>query len=209
MFVLYILLNNAKDLIVNYDSFDNFDDFVECLDFGNYFDVMSGLIDFLKEKKKKREGDYDKKIEFLKEDKKFKILFSGHSCSDILELEFKNLKSLIGKLNTQLCCMDVIPSCEDIDHTKEGYGFQLSRIWLGDSHRIAFTRRKDVTIILGIAKKTGRDLDYTRYDSVASHAEQIYRDADLFSEGMLPFDNPHFSTVDYLQNFCDNLDKKI
>lgn len=209
LFVLYLLFRNSKDFIINYDVFDNLDELFECLDVGNYFDIMSDLIDFMEDKRKKREDEYERKLDFLKDNNKFKILFSGHACDDIVELEPKTLKSFLGKLNTQFCCLDVIPSSEDIGHTKDLYDFQLSRIRLGDSHRIAYTRRKNVTIILGVTKKTGRDLDYTRYDSVASHANQIYYDADLFSQGMLPGNNPHFNIVGYLQEFSNNMDKTV
>ena len=92
---------------------------------------------------------------------------------------------------------------ERIDHVKDLYHFPISRIQFADDYRIAYLRKDNVTAILGVSLKTGKPIDYTRYDSVARNDVQIYNEIELFKNGQLPSDHPHFNTMNFLQDFYD------
>lgn len=127
---------------------------------------------------------------------KYKLLFSGFSLEDVKSLDKKTTKILVEKLNDFLLELDKLPGAEGIDHVREKYNIPLLRIRLGDDYRICFFRKKGVTIVLGVEFKTGKDLNYTRYDFVAKKIDSVYSEVDLLNAGELPSESEHNKVID-------------
>lgn len=200
LFALYVILKNAQDLICGFDLYDgDINTLYDELNNNGYFEDILSMIDYLEEKRALREEQEENELDFLNPDNKYKILFTGFAHKDILSLEKNTKKSLIKKISKQLATSEVVPLTEAVDHVKCLYDFPLFRVQLADDYRIAYIRRKNVTAILGITLKTGRDIDYSRYDAIAKNSEQIYREIDLFSNDLLDGDSQHYKTVAHLQ----------
>ena len=147
-------------------------------------------------------------LDFMNDDNKYKILFSGLAYKDISMLEKNIKKALIKKLSDQLSKNDIITLSEAVDHVKDLTGFPLSRVQFADDYRIAYTRKDNVTVILGVALKTGKPIDYTRYDAIAKRGDLIYKEVELFNQNLLPKDSTHFKTIELLEEFQRNNTKK-
>lgn len=199
-FALFVFFKNIEELVYNFDICDNCDELYFLLDNNYYFEDINCVIDYLKKSKELcNEDNVD--LEFMNEDNKYKILFSALAYKDISSLEKHIKKALIKKLSGQLSKNDVITLSEAVDHVKDLYGFPLARIQLSDDYRIAYIRKDNVTVILGVTLKTGKNIDYTRYDSVASKSDLIYEEIELFKKGLLKEDSVHFKTIELLKEF--------
>ena len=56
-----------------------------------------------------------------------------------------------------------------------------------------------MTIILGVAQKTGKNEDYNRYDSVARKSNAIHREADYFAQGI--YSEDYIRIIDLLNGY--------
>ena len=100
---------------------------------------------------------------------------------------------------------------ECVDHVKDLYGIPISRVQFADDYRIVYIRKDDVTMILGVCLKSGKDKDYSRYDSVAKKISTIYLEADMLKNGLLPSNSQHYKVLKILldsyekdKNGCKN-----
>ena len=173
-FALYVIIKNAKEIVYNYEICDNPMELYELLDCNSFFDDILEVISYCKERQVVSTLENEKS--FINLDSKYKILFTGLSNDDIEYLEKFVKKAFIKKLNGQLSDSDYITLSESIDHVKDLYNFPISRIQFADDYRIAYLRKDNVTAILGVSLKTGKPIDYTRYDSVARNEVQIYKE---------------------------------
>ena len=57
--------------------------------------------------------------------------------------------------------------------------------------KIAYLRKDGVTAILGVTIKSGKDKDYSRYDAVAKHEQEIYEEIEMLLDGTLPENSDH------------------
>ena len=197
VFSLYVILKNSQDIIYNYDLFDNAEELFDFFNYNNYFEDILINIDYLQEKKLANENT---ELSFLTQNK-YKILFTGFSENDINNLEKSTKKALLKKLAGELTTSDYITLSESIDHVKEAYKFPIARIQFADDYRIAYIRKDNITAIIGVTLKTGKDSDYTRYDSIAKKRNQIYEEINLFLNGLLPNDSQHFKVIEQLSEF--------
>lgn len=201
-FCLYVVLKNSEDLIYNFDICDNIDELYMLLNNNFYFEDINFVVDYIK--KSRILLDEEVELDFLNENNKYKILFSGFSYKDISLLEKHIKKALIKKISGQLSTSDVVSLSEAIGHVKDRFGFPIARIQFADDYRIAYLRKDDVTVILGVKLKTGKKSDYTRYDSIAAKGDLIYKEIQLFKEGLLSKDSVHYQTLDLLREFQKN-----
>lgn len=147
----------------------------EYTNINNYMDYLLKYINYLDTQK-------DLQLPFL--GNKYKIFFAGHSNDDIKTLPKPILIQFIKKIDSPLSKETIIPLAEGIDHVNELYGTSFFRIQFADDYRIAYERVDDCTIILGVTLKNGKNLDYTRYDSVAVKNEQIISDCKKYIKGI-------------------------
>lgn len=56
-----------------------------------------------------------------------------------------------------------------------------------------------MTIILGVAQKTGKNEDYNRYDSVARKSNAIHREADYFAQDI--YSEDYIRIIDLLNGY--------
>ena len=201
VFSLYAFFKNVEDLILNFDFCENIDELFELLDNNYYFEDLNYLFNFI-EKEKNLESEDD--LSFL-ENSNYKILFSGYSNKDIEKLEKHTKKAFIKKLAGQLTNSDIITLAEAIDHVKDLYDIPIFRVQFANDYRIAYLRRNDVTVILGVTLKTGKPIDYTRYDSLAKDVDKIYNEVELFRKGILPKDSQHYKVVEQLNLFSKKI----
>lgn len=207
IFVLYVILKNVETLVYSYELSEGPEDLYQFLDFGNYFEDILTMINFL-EKKRSVLKDYDGP-EFLNPNNKYKILFSGFVYEDFLQLEKEKKRAFIKKISGQLATDDCVSLTKSIGHVKDLLDFPIMRVYCTDDHRIAYVRKDGVTVILGISMKTGRDKDYTRYDSVAEKKHQIYEEIRLFNSGKLPLNSQHYKTLQCILDFYNKSMTKI
>ncbi|MBQ8659408.1 MAG: hypothetical protein IJ475_01030 [Bacilli bacterium] len=198
-FAMYVFLRNVVDLLVALEMFDDYEEMYEFLDNGSYFDDLLYMLDYIKE----REMSFDDEVslKFLDPNNKYKIFFSGLAHDDIVKLPKQFKKALIKKLSGQLSNSDYVTLAESVDHVKEAYGFPLFRVQFGNDYRIAYIRRDGVTAILGVTLKTGKDLDYTRYDSIARNKDDFYNEVHNFLNNNLCADSEHYLTISHLESF--------
>lgn len=204
LFAIYVLLRNAIDMIMAFDICDNFDELYELLDNDSYFEEMLSMIEYVKDREMVLEDDTDD-LGFLNPDNKYKILFTGTSYRDIKHLQKRFKKAFIKKISGQLSNSDVITLAECVDHVKELYGFPIFRIQFGNDYRIAYIRRDNVTAILGVTMKSGKDKDYTRYDAIAKQEALIYKEIQMLLDGTLPEESEHYKTIEHLEDFIQKI----
>ena len=205
LFALYVLFKNAIDIIYNYDLCDTIDELYELLNNNHYFEDILYIINFIQERKLLNDEQSEPDLAFLDANNKYKIMFTGFSDKDVRKLEKNVKKAFINKLSGQLSQSDIITLTESIEHVKETYDFPIFRIQFANDYRIAFVRKNNITAILGVTIKTGKDIDYTRYDVLAKKANEIYNEIELFSKNSLPSDSQHYQVVEYLSTFHKNL----
>ena len=115
---------------------------------------------------------------------KYKIMFDGLSEIDLSNLESSITKALKIKIMNQLSTMDAVPGAEVLRHVKEVYGLPIFRLHLAKDYRVSFVRAGSVTCILGLDVKSGKDLDYNRYDPIAFNKEELYQRIEAFNNGI-------------------------
>lgn len=130
---------------------------------------------------------------------KYKLMFSGFSLDDVKFLDKRTTKSLVNKINNFLLEFDIVPGAEGVDHVRDKYNIPLLRIQLADDFRITFIRRKNVTIIVGIELKSGKDINYTKYDYIAKKINDIYLQADLLNKGQLDSEDIHYKVIQEIE----------
>lgn len=202
VFAIYVVLKNAQEIVYNYEICDSPEELYSLLDCDNFFEDIFEMISYLEEKKL----EYNDELvpAFLDPGNKYKILFSGFTYEDIKKLEKSVKKAFIRKISGQLSKDDHITLSEGIDHVIESYDFPILRVRLASDYRLAYVRKNNVTVILGVSIKSGKDKDYTRYDNIAKKKASIYQEIDLFNRGMLSEDSQHYKTVEYLLNFYED-----
>lgn len=212
----YYKKDDSDKRIINYSLYcvkKQLIDFVELLESGIFtideaFEYLEGntlvenvvsavyYINYrLDEMSLKDETEYD----FLNGKTNYKILFLGKSKKDLQQLEKRVFKQVMRKIDQILAMSEIIPLAESVDHVKDLTGFPLFRIHVADDYRIAYIRKNGVSVIIGVSLKSGKDSDYNRYDSIAKNAQLVYQDIDLFLQGKLPLDHPHYETIDFIQ----------
>lgn len=197
LFILHVILENINDIITTYDEIcTTFDELSELISEEELKNIL-WFIDYLKEMIAIKEEQEE--LDFLSSENKYKILFSGFSYKDIMQLDSRTKKTLINKLSGPLSQNDVIPLSESIDHVKDAYGFPISRVHLSKDYRIAYLRKENVTVIFGVTMKTGKDIDYTRYDNIAKRIDIIYKEIEMFLNGDMPQNSEHFQIVEHLK----------
>jgi len=198
IFSLYVLLENIPDLIVACEFFDSYDELYDELNNNFYFDDVTSCIDFLNDRKNKKEKDFY--LDFQNPENKYKIFFSGASLRDVEELPKEKISTFIRTLSGALAKHDYIPDIERVEHIYKAYNFPLNRVHMSRDYRIAFVRSKDATIILGVALKHGKNEDYTRYDPIARKSSEIERELQEFLNGTLSKSHQHFKIIEILEN---------
>lgn len=206
VFSLYVILKNSQELIYNYDLCESPEELYELLNINNYFEDLMTMIDFLQEQK--LENIDENILDFLNSDNKYKILFTGYSYEDIKDLEKSTKKSLIKKLAGELSTSDIVSESEILEHLKGLYNFQVLRVHFAKDYRISYIRKNGVTAILGITLKTGKEDDYTRLAPLVRKKDDIYREIEMFSKGILPLNSEHYKTIEYLENFLKKENNK-
>lgn len=201
VFSLYVALKNITELVYNYDLCDTLEELYEILDYNNYFNDMMYVINYINDKKMLKDSEQKAQMDFLNNDNKYKILFTGFSQKDIEKLEKNVKKSFINKISGELSKSDVVTLAECIDHVKGLYDLPIFRIHLAGDYRIAYIRRNGVTAILGVTLKTGKESDYTRYDHIAKNKQDIYDEIDKFSKGELDSNAQHYQVLEDLKQF--------
>ncbi len=204
-YLLYSFLKNIDGLVslANEEEFSNLNELVEWCNYGDFYNDLVVYSEELRQRleldKMNEQARADEKMSFTNEDNLYKILFTGLAYDDIKELPKHVRMQVIKKLNTPLATEKVVPVAEGVDHVRDAYDFPLQRIQVADDYRIAYVRRANVTAVLGIRIKSGKDSDYTRYDIVARNADKIYQEIDQFSLGLIPPSEQHTKTVELLQ----------
>lgn len=145
--------------------------------------------------------EVDMNYDFLLENCKYKIFFAGKSYEDLNALESNTLIQVIKKFTTPLATETIVPLTEGMDHLRGKSGLSVFRIQVANDYRIAYMRTNDVTVILGISRKNGKDADYTRYDSIGKNSVFLYKEIEMFREGTLPNDHLHYKCLDLINNF--------
>ena len=206
-FLLYALFKKIENIIYTIELFENnIDDLYNTLNEDYYFDDINYLINEIC-KIKENKNLYDE-LPFMHADKKYKIMFSGYSYDDILKLEKQIIKALINKLSSQLSSSDIITLSESIDHVKDRFGMPICRIQLADDYRICYYRKDGVTVILGVTLKTGKPIDYTRYDYIASKQDILDKEIMQFNADVLEPEAIHYKTIAFLDEFYKKNMKK-
>lgn len=179
-FALYTLIEKIKTLneILFEDIFD-FDGQIAYLkELDLILEIEKGF-DYISEFIKEFDKTQKKTLPFLVNNK-YQIFFSGYSYEDVKSLSPDNVINLISKLSNPLATEDAVPTSVEIGHVNSHYGTAYLRMHLGLHCRIAFERYHGMTIILGIAQKTGKFGEYNRYDAIARKSDAIHKEADAF-----------------------------
>lgn len=196
-FALYALVEKIKTL--NEILFDDIFDLAGQIAYLKELDLILEIeegFDYIEEFIKEFDKVQKQTLPFLLNNK-YQIFFSGYSYEDIKNLSPDNVINLINKLSNPLATEDAIPTSVGIDHVNSHYGTSYLRMRLGLRYRIAFERYHGMTVILGIAQKTGKFGEYNRYDSVARKSDAIHKEADNFKEGIESVD--HIKTMELLK----------
>lgn len=203
-FIMYCLLKYLEEIFVLYEDYD-FSELCEILDVNNYYKKLtylsSELLNAL-DKSKWNTANQKKELPFL--DNRFKVFFAGLSLEDIEELDPNFKMQFITQLENILSKEVVVPNAEPIGRIKDTYGFPIQRVKLSYHYRVAFVRYKDVTVILGITMKTGKDIDYNRYGVIGKHSQELYRKIEEFIDGKTPLDDDHFKVLEILKDTYNN-----
>lgn len=197
-FIMFSLFKYLGEIFDLYEEID-FLELCYLVDANNYFEKLSylssNLINVL-EGSKWNSINHDDELPFL--NNKYKIFFTGLSLDDVEKLEAKVRMQLINKLTYPLSTEVVVPKSEAIDHVKDLYKFPIQRIQFANDYRIAFVRYENVTAILGVTIKTGKDINYKRYDSIGRKKDLLYKEIDKFREdNLLPLAD-HYRVVELL-----------
>lgn len=206
VFALYVILKNVDELVYGCELCDCIDELYNLLDNNYYFEDILTMTTYLQEKKLAKE--IENEIDFFSGDNEYQILFTGLMEDDVRKMEKSVKKAFIRKISGELSKSDSITLTEGVDHVRYAYDFPLFRIHFANDYRIAYIRKNRVTAILGATIKTGKDIDYTRYDKIAKEQTSVYREIEAFEKGILPLSHQHFKTVEMLSNFYNKEMKK-
>ena len=206
-FMIYCTFRNIMELLEIYElglSMDETEDLEECLE-----ETKKDIEYTMDVYKVKKEAKAKEKVDLSYIDEnKYGIYFAGLSYKDIKELPKHALKALINKLSGELSREDNIHGAEGVDHVRDSYNVPLLRIQFADDYRVAFIRRKGTTIIVGMDLKSGKNSNYTRYDSVARKINDIYKEVDDYNDRKISNDSVHTKTIEYLTKFLLKEKKK-
>ena len=204
LYILYVILKNISDLIEAFDVYgiEEIDDIVELES-----EVIEDLTFLTLEFQKIMELNKEQTLDF--ENNKYKIFFSGYSYEDITSHEKFVVKSVINKLNNSLSTEDIVSGAQGIGHVRDKYNVPLLRVQVADDYRITFIRNNNVTIILGIELKTGKDSNYTRYDNIAKKIDDIFKESQMFLEAKLNQNHVHYKVMEYIKDFEQKRNKKL
>jgi len=198
-FMIFGLIKYLGEIFELYDEVD-LNDLCTLVDNNDYYYKLtyfsSNLLKLL-ENSRYKDSSLQSELPFLKNNK-YQIFFTGLSLEDIEKLESQVRLQLINKLNS-LATEVVIPNAEAIEHVKTTYNFPIHRIKLAYDYRIAFLRTDNVTAILGVTLKTGKDSDYSRYDSVAKKDTIIYKEIEDFINGRASENSDHYKVINILE----------
>ena len=199
-FTLFCLIFNLQELfgLFTLKEFSDLEELLSLLDSDNFYNNISGFSEYLKESLEE-ELEIDNSLSFLNPDNKFSIYFTGYSLEDIKRLPKNKLVPLINKLDTPLASKLIIPNQESLGHLNDTYSFGAARIHFLRDYRIVYVRYLDVTAILGISFKSGKDSDYVRYDFIAKNKESFIREVEAFYNGDIPSDSDHYKVIDILE----------
>lgn len=169
----------------------------------------TSMTDYIYQKQIDMDARKEVELPFLADDVAYKIFFEGHSLDDVRDLPKPVVLQAIKKINEPLARQVRIRLAEGIDHVREKYDIPIMRIQFANDYRIAYIRRNNFTIILGLGIKSGKDSDYTRYDSVAERINEVYALADQFENGSLSQQHLHYKVIEALQKAYIDKKKKI
>lgn len=200
LYLIYVIFKNLKEIVEAFEILE----LEEILDYiGQSISDLSFLID---EFERLIQLNQENVFEFEKN--KYKIFFTGYSYEDIISHEKFVANALINKLNNSLSVDDTVRGAEGVGHVRDKFDVPMLRVHLADDYRITFLRNGDITIILGIELKTGKNINYTRYDSIARRIDDFYDEASLFLSDSLPENSVHYRTMKYLNDFKRKQEKK-
>lgn len=209
LFILYAIVKKSCEIYVSVEIFKN-DGIEEGLkiverEISDVEILMSEILKIQAQELEDADKEREKNelIKFLNSDNKYMIFFAGRSYNDIVNLPKSVLKSLMYKLYEPLSTQDMIEQAESISHTNSLYNVSFLRIHMADDYRIAFFRHKGSTIIIGVELKSGKDKDYTRYDSVAKQIRIIYEQLQDFIDGKIDDNSTHNLTLKYIYDVFD------
>lgn len=200
LFILYIYLREVGVLISFSEVCDTYDELYDLLNEANYFDRLLYFINYLNE----FENTNEPMLGFLDENNKYKILFSGFTYDDVKKLDSDGLKKFIRVLSGDLSKSDIVLDTERIGHIKDLFDVPLQRVKVSRDYRLTFIREKEVTVILGMVLKTGKNIDYNRYEAIARNINKIYSEIDLFLGGSLSLESVHYKVIEHLNKFIKN-----
>lgn len=199
VFSLYVVLKNALELVSMNELCGSMDELYHVMNNNTYFEDVLLNINYLEEQRLLREEN--KSLEFLDDNNKYKVYFTGLSYKDILKLEKNVKKAFINKISGQLIKSDIIPLVEEVDHVKRAYNLSLFRVQFANDYRITYVRRNGVTAILGVTIKSGKDADYSRYDYIAKNKEKLFEEIDNFALGNVSMNSDHNLVIEHLEEF--------
>ena len=207
-FMIYCIFKNTSELLEIYQldlSKKDAESLEGCLTI-SLIDVDYLINVFQENKEKELAEKVD--MSFIDENK-YNIYFAGTSYKDIKGLPKFALKNFINKLKGELSTEDKIPSAEGVDHVRDLYDVPLLRVQFSNDYRAAFIRTKGTTLIVGVELKTGKDSNYTRYDSTAKRIDSIYRELEDYNNGKKSENTVQYKTVKFIENFLKKEKKRI
>ena len=209
-YCFYYLIKKLEELLIlsDMEEFSDVNELLDLLNMDNYYENLESCANNLKERflnNKEEEleevkSSADIEMSFLNANNPYPIYFMGNSLNDLKKLPRDKQVKLIRKLNEILSVMKVIPNQENIDHVKDLYDVPIARIHFSKDYRVTFVRYLGITAILGFGFKTGKDIDYTRYDSVVRDTKMFYKEIEDFSKGLIPDGSKHHKVIEILSN---------
>lgn len=97
---------------------------------------------------------------------------------------------------------------EGVDHVRDGYNFPILRVKYAKDYRITYLRKDNITAILGVSRKCGKDIEYERFDIIAMKKRNIFEEIQAFKNNQLPITAQHYQVVKVLQNFYEKLNSQ-
>ena len=152
---------------------------------------------------------------FMKGNSRFKVFFLGYSLEDTECIPENKLSSILGCIQNELATELIVSNVKGIKHTNEKkkavlspYNIKFERKRIGD-YRIAFYRKDDCIVIIGIVKKSGNDIDYNRYDAIADRIGEIEEDRKALLKGRASSNSDHQKTIEVIFKKLRNLQPDI
>ena len=199
-YIVSILLSDIL-FIFNDEDF-GLEDLMQIFDDQSIFDESLIVMEYAFDLISKRNNDGEIEFDFLKEDNTFKIMFTKLAYEDIKELPIEYLKTFVRKLYNPLATNKIIKLCEGVDHTNANYNTNYMRIQFSNDYRITFFRENNVTVILGVTLKSGKNADYYRYDYCAKIQDSLLKQVNDFLNEICT--DEHIDTINYIKNELKN-----